>query len=363
MIGHLPAGHEPAILFLRAFRRRSLLAAALRLSFFAALANEAVRWLTVGTNSVFETSLPVFSVGLAVFALTLAITLGRWSAASAARRADRTLALKDRLVSYLDFSRRREIPEAVVRAQGAETEAALAAADLESAVPIRFAHYGAPFLLVLSILWPSFLSGSPGRPPAIFQPGSQSSLRLVDNPSLPPAEPAHLSPGGEDRKIEKTAELEGSLKSSTGEDEKVAPPLAGLDSTQEEQEPSARRTGSAPESSVERDTPPESQRVGDRLSPVVDPLYTPGVGGGAPAPELPGGSMTFPLLPETADGGGASGSPSAAGDGTGGLVVDFDSLPEKYRLIVERYFLLLAGEGSQTGRQEQHRRSRSGAGK
>ena len=161
MTGHLPAGHKPVILFLRAFRRRSLLAAALRLSFLAALANEAVRWLAVWSNSLFDTSLPVFSVGPAVFALTLAVTLGRWSTTSAARRADRTLALKDRLASYLDFSQRREIPEAVVRAQGAETETALAAADLESAVPIRFAHYEPPLLLALSIAWPNFLIGSP----------------------------------------------------------------------------------------------------------------------------------------------------------------------------------------------------------
>lgn len=342
MIGHSPAGHEPAILFLRAFRRRSLLAAALRLCFFAALANEAVRWLAVGSNFLFDTSLTVVSVGPAVFALTMAVTLIRWSTAAAARRADRALALKDRLVSYLDFSRRSEVPEAVVRAQKAETEAALAAESPKRAVPVRFVHFGAPLLLVLSLLWPSFLSGSPGAPPAIFHPGLRVSQR-PDGAPAPPPEGSHPPPHGLSGR---TGEEPGG-REEPGEvtvREKIGPPLAALDSAHEE--PQAAGNNRAPKSDVEREGPVNSNPVGDRLSSVVDPLYAPGAEGDTPAPDLPGGSMTFPLLPETAGSGGGPGSPTAAGSGAAGVVVDFDSLPEKYRIIVERYFLLLAGEGS-----------------
>jgi hypothetical protein len=335
--------------FLKAFRKRTLLRSALQLTFLATMINEAIRWLAVGARTWPGITLPVINTGPIFFLIALALTFRRWSPAQAAARADGLLDFQDRLTSFVDFARRADIPAPMVRAQAGEAAAALKGISPKQARPIHPMFYAGPLLFALSLYYPYLIPSGPVMfrvarhtiERSSFQEagtdGGAAPREKEDSPAHHPQPDIPLLPAPADAPDPPVT--------------KPAPPLPGLEASRKEDDLPPRKPAAPPKSEIDETSPLVSQRRGDRLSRVVDPVYS-AVGDEPPEkPELPGGSMVFRLLPETAGGGGINGENMAGERGPVKVVVDFATLPVEYRVIVESYFTLLGDEDSTEGRQ------------
>jgi len=326
--------------FIQTFRRRSLLVAALKLAFVAALVNEGVRWLAVAARAWLDVPAPVLQTGPFFFVVAFATTCYRWSLPTTASRADHALDFRDRLTSLVDFSRRDDIPEPIVRAQAEEVAAALKKVLPARVRPVPFVLYGGPLLLLLSFSYPYLQSSGPVR--------FGVERYLADRVSFDRSGPRDTRTHGENH----GSSLERPHRDSpvpapphqeeVSSKEKIAGPLPGLDSSQDKKERAQGKKAGPPKTDIDRSSPVESKRQGERLSKVVDPLYSAGSGNIDEPRELPDGSMVFSLLPKLTGGNRTASNISRTTD-PGRVVVDFEEIPEEYRVIVERYYVLLAG--------------------
>lgn len=331
------AKREPGA-FLALFRQRSLAREALRLSFAAVLVGEAARWLTVAINARYRLRLPVLSIAPFFLAALVLGVRSRWSPRVTAHRADRALALRDRLTSFVDFSSRSDVPAAFREAQARETAGAIAR-HLPLRVP-RLPWYLAlgPVLLVASTIYPLLSGGGPPRD------GTQVTGRhYPEAPFTDEDKPADGSPGQDKEPL---PEPPGTTGDQQADDQKKEPSTAdprlpalpeGDPRTLKEGDPARRPVTDTRQQEA---SPLQSFQQGQRLSRVVD--LRPGKPAAARA--VPRSGSTFRLFPSS-DKKGAEGRAGASGSSPGEISVDLSSVPERYRPLVERYFQLLGEEG------------------
>lgn len=347
MSGYTFSGHQSPADFLKALRKRTLLRSALRLTFLATFINEALRWLAIGARIWPGITLPIISTGPIFFLIALVLTFRRWSPARAAARADGVLNFHDRLTSFVDFARRADIPAPMARAQAGEAAAALRGISPKQARPIHPMLYTGPIIFALALYYPYLITSGPVMFRVARYPLEHTSFQDVEstgknapreNESRPVRHPPPDTP----------------LRPAPAETPAPpvivpAPPLPGLVASQNIEEPPPRKSAAPPQSEIDDTSPIVSKRRGDRLSQVVDPVYSAAWDALLEKPELPGGSMVFRLLPEAVGGVGKEGANTSGERGPVKVVVDFAAFPEEYRVIVKNYFTLLGNENSPEG--------------
>ncbi len=335
--------------FLRAFRRRSLLIVTLRLALLAAVANEAVRWASLLSNILLGTQIPFLNIGPFLLLTTALFAARKWTWAGTASAADRALRFSDRLLSWVDFSSRPELPAAVVRAQEDEVSSSLSGVRIGALLPLNPLLLGAPLLLFGSVFYPNLFKSEP------FVPNMFQTATVGPPPSPSPREAPSSAPGDQEppgihgsgtlHPAREAAEAEAGAESGTPPQAET--PVAAGDPAKEQGEGATRRPPAVLESDLE-EGPLVSKTVGSELSPVVDPLFNPSGPTADATPELPGGTISFRLIPRAASGEGGGEGNSSAEAPAGNVVINLDDVPERYRSIVMGYFALLA-EGSQGG--------------
>jgi hypothetical protein len=318
--------------YLRGFRRRSLTADLLRLALAAALVNEAYRWVVIGASRLLDLSIPFINIGPLFILVAFLPALGRWSMKNTALKADRLLDLQDRLVSYLDFSRRKDVTETFRAAQAGETVEALEPHPLKRVRPFKAALFLGPMLLAASIYYPYFLQGS-----VIWRVVRHPGTDLIHMSSRPERAPSADRPAGQtdsretatgeaDQPEQDVVETGHSRDVMIGDEDRPEADLASLMGTSELTYHITSRT------------------VDRKVSRVVPALLTgPGEKEEARrAKVVPKGSMTFRLFPsESGDGEGDGSGAFGVGPATE-VVVDYDDIPERYRELVQNYFTILA---------------------
>jgi hypothetical protein len=327
--------------FIRAFRRRSLTVSFLYLSFLASLANEGVRWLAIWANMWLGTNLPVFSVGPFFLVVAFLYTLRRSSLEAAAEGADRALDLSDRLTSFLDIAGRGDVPAPIARAQREETAAALSRIPPSHARSISVLFWAGPLLLVLSVFYPNLMT---------LMPPTFQVARYSDDARRSPVGPEQFDSPGE------LSEEDPESHPATEDEMPETPPVEETASPDRDDGPSLagpplevpgdRPAGEGPRPSTVTEEPSilESNRTGEELSRIVDPLFSPLQEDQPAVEEMPAGSMAFRLLPEAAAGGGQGGGGESAGELPARVQIDFDDIPGQYRILVKRYFDFLGEE-------------------
>jgi len=336
------ADREPPFFFLKSFRRRWLLRwFLLRGCLAAAIINEAVRWSTVVLNRWSDLDLPVLDAGPFFLLIALIVTMQRWRPDYTAARADRHLAFQDRFTSLLDFAGRSDLSREVLAAQGAEVREALAGRSPREALPLRPLFFAGPLLLLVSLAYPLFLPSSPFGLVALMRrdsgPATNRNLRSdgtldtagdaprpVQNPAgknTPAGEP------GKSRSRPAPPQQTPSADQGAGKttvDDPLVPPL-----------------GTGPRKGLIAEGPLVSERVGRKLTKVVNPLFQEGTARPARPKESAGGAIAFRLLPKSAKIG--SGEGSGSGENPDAVTLNLDAVPEAYRQLVKTYFTLLAG--------------------
>jgi hypothetical protein len=338
--------HEPAeqtvLSFVDAVRRRAFARLLLRGALFAALVNETARWLAVGAIALAGWEIPVVDLGPLFLLAVVPFAWRRMSREASAALADAALGFRDRLLSFLDFRRRADLPAAVRAAQAAEVATALAGSRPSAAVPIRARSYAGPLLLAASLAYPLLFLAAPDTTTVRvvqrmtpggggIRPGLGLKIVLLPPPP-PPGKPAQTPPdAGQKKAEEKPPETSGGGKGPAAE--------AGGETAGTQPPPSRRPP---PERKEEQESQIASQRVGAELSKVVDPVYNPASRDGAADRETPAGSLAFHLLPKASKRGASPADSSVEQVAPERVVVDFDALPERYRPLVKAYFLLLS---------------------
>lgn len=335
--------------FLARVRRRYMIAAFLALCLPAALLNEAYRWAAYGADRFFGFEIPYLNTGPYFLLAAFFLVFRRWSLPRAATFADSRLSFRDRLVSFIDFSRRDDLSPGVRLAQEAEVTRRLHTVRPASLVPLRIRHVFGPLLLAASLMYPLVFFSSSNPPPFLGPSGTWNAggpRSTSDNLPRIPAEPLDRKPG-DSGPTEKDDTVEG------GEDNlaETRGNAGGLDEVDSQRDGSSgepadpdvsKRPERPPENPFERDgnelATIVSKRTGLELSNVVDPVFASRGGSRDQDPALPGGSMSFRLIPKTAPASEASASTAIAEVPATRIDIDFTSIPERYRRIVRRYF-------------------------
>lgn len=332
--------------FIDAARRRAFARLLLHGALLAALVNEAARWLAVGAVLWAGWEIPVVDVGPLFLAALVPFAWRRMSRAASAALADAALGFRDRLLSFLDFRRRTDLPAAVRAAQAAEVAIALAGSRPSAAIPIRARAYAGPLLLLASLAYPLLFVEAPdtstvrvvqriapgGR---VIRTGPGAQFVKVPPAKQPPpgTKPGAPPPAGKPEDPQKPPEKPGTAKGP-------APAAdAGGETTRTPPPPSRRPPG---ERTDEQRAQIASQRVGAELSKVVDPVYNPNPRDRSAGRDTPAGSVAFHLVPKASKRGDAAADVSVEQVTPDRVVVDFDALPERYRPLVKAYFLLLS---------------------
>jgi hypothetical protein len=346
----VPSGQQTPAAFIRTFRRRSLLVSALRIAFLAALVNEGLRWMAVGAREWLGAPVPVLSTGPLFFLTACIFTFRRFSLTAAAARADKVLSFQDRLTSLMDFSRRRDIPRFIVHAQAGEVAAALKGVSPEKARPIPLILLAGPLLLCFSVFYPNLMNMAPYIPPVEWTlTWRQAGLQPGTSPEESSPVPAgHSIPG----KTEPESSAERTPSGTDGasppaERSRDAVSLEGASSGPGIGEGGGRehtRTGAHREGSMGPKGELFSQRVGESLSPVVNPLYSSRPVRREEREKKLEGAMSFRIFPEAAAGKDGSTGRASTESRPNRIIVNFDEIPEQYRPIVEKYFVLLGQE-------------------
>ncbi|HWR98126.1 MAG TPA: hypothetical protein VN317_06855 [Candidatus Methanoperedens sp.] len=337
--------------YLRALRRRGLAAGLLAGAGAAALLNEAVRWASVGYVALSGRQIPIVDVGPFLLLALYPLLRRRWSRAAAAREGDARGKLSDRLVSYVDFGGRADVPAPLRRAQAAETAGAIAA--VPAAVIARLSPWLAagPALLIASLLYPFVLfeetetatqvvvhrvvpRGGRQAAPAGSEPAGGAAAARGPAAGARPGQDAPPAEGAKPRAAGETAPQAREGRPPSPGDRPGSRPGA--------EAPPPRRRPGGDEHALEQPRQIDSQRVGTALAKLVDPVYNPAAGSRGAAPP-PAGSFAFRLLPKRRAAGAGAGRSAAQGEATERVTVDFDALPEQYRPLVRTYFELLAG--------------------
>lgn len=341
---------------LRRGRRRAVLRGLLAGSFLAALLNEAVRWGTVGLALALRRKMPILDAGPFFLAILPFFLLRHWDLPTVALRIDARLELRERLTSFLDFRGRADVPDELRRAQAAETARALAGPDVDAALPLRPWLAAGPVLLALSLLYPLLLPTGPNTPLV------RLARRVIPGVALRPGGPVpdDAGPPTAERAAQKqSAALQRRPNGAAGKDvagrgpEPAADAKARAQSGLAEGNPALEPKGGARKKPTPPRQPPRgearepehiaSERVGQSLARVVDPLYTAGKGSQPPAPRL-SGTFSFHILPKPARGGAGAGAGGGSTESTvpERVTLDLDTIPERYRPVVRTYFELLA---------------------
>lgn len=329
---------------LRAARGRSILAATLGTAFAAAALNETARWASVGFVALTRREIPIFDLGPLFLLAVYPLLRRRWSLAATARRADALGGLRDRLVSFVDFSGRADIPARVREAQAREAARAAGALPLATLAPLPARLAAGPLLLLASVLYPFLFLAGTGPETATVRvaqrmlPGAfrQPRAPAVFDPAAPPdgsrprdREPKGAARTGDDARPERRPEpaAKQGAQATPGEH-------AALPHPERARPPRAR-----PEARPEREQPSQivSERVGAGLAKLVDPVYDPERRAAEPAPS-PAGAFAFRLLPKKTRAGSGAGDAATETAHPERVTVDFDALPEQYRALVRAYF-------------------------
>ncbi len=356
-----PGGVE---LFLRRLRWRLAARQSLHGLLWAFLAAEVWLWGTILVNRLSGRDLPILNLGLPLAGVLLVRAVFFTRLEEAAGMADRRLGLKDRLTSYLDFTRRAEIPRDYREAQREETAAALGLKDPARALPFRYHHWlGVPLFLALMIL----TYFNPLLPPMPFvvvpgptihrrgaprgraggsatTAGPEADVARQAPPSTPPEarddRGTSVAPGGGEEE-RPTSDEEGKGETAAGaggEPDRDRNQAAAPPGNQASVEGGAGRRGK-----VSEPLHLYSETVGKSLTPVAEGAR-PGRFLAAKASlsqVLPKGRVAFDLIPRGLEGaGGTGGAGGTVGSRRepGEIIIDFDSIPEEYREFVRRYF-------------------------
>jgi hypothetical protein len=312
--------------FLSRYRGRLLLRSLLANAGVAFVLNEAVRWTSAVLEERTGAEVTIMNMGPLYLLAVWFVLARRWHPARVAAAADRRLALKDRLLSFLDFAARPAVPEALRQAQAAEAAAALAARGRGALAAVPPLLWAGPLLLLASVAYPLFLPM-----------GSTTVTYFREE-----REGGRPRPGGKDAPRDAGDAAKKGDDAAKQERRTPPPEVAGQDAAPRTpaaaNDPAARQP---PERRHARGIVPErplvSTRTGAALTKVVDPLLRETV---AERPQpAPSGTFSFRLLPRTAKGGAGEGG--QGGENPEQVVVDFDAIPEGYRALVQRYFTLL----------------------
>lgn len=336
------AGGEP-LSFLKSFRQRGLL----RWFLFpcclaAAVLNEAVRWSTVGLNLWRGLDLPVLEVGPVFVLVAMFATAHRWRPDYTAARADRQLAFQDRFTSLIDFAGRGDLSPAVRAAQGAEVGAALAGRSVRAALPLRPLLFAGPLLLLGSMLYPFFLPSSPVGLLTLVRRvnGPEKNRNLRSDGTLDMAGDA---PRPVPSARGKDAPAGNREKSVAKPDSPQGQPAANRDNgSSPDKEYYTPPRGNGPRKTRIGEGPLVSERIGSRLTRVINPLFQEDATRSAPPEQPAGGAIAFRLLPKSGTTGAGEGSGS--GENPEAVTLNLDAVPEAYRQLVKNYFTLLAGK-------------------
>lgn len=351
--------------FLRMGRRRILLRRLLWIALASALFNTALvlgMWLA---NRFFDLHLPILTPGLYIFAVFAVLTFVKIGPTQVAERLDQRMKLKDRLLTFLDFSRRVDIEPAFRTAQSDEATEATRKVNLRRGLPIHPLLWAGPLLF----LWMVVLN--------YFSPFLPTPLRLMQSlvGEFHPGGPVVSSPdaGGPEE-----ASQEADIRTPGGE---VEPPADVSETASREQTAAGGGRGKKPLHEIDENgerphfgnedgkLPPEdlaeqfrstggiparfgepsmlfSETVGKELSAVEE--------GASPesrqkvSPDTlppPQGKISFNLIPASAQEGGEKKGERLQ------ITVDFDTVPAQYREYVRRYFgrLQRHGGGGESG--------------
>lgn len=335
--------------FLRAVGRRAATSDILVAAGAAAVINEVFRWGTIGVLVAMRRVTPTLDVGPIIFAVLAVAAIRRWGPMAAARRSDMQLGLSDRLTSFLDFKGRDDVPGEMRGAQARETERALDGVRPASVVPIRFWLAAGPLLLAASLIYPTFL----------FTETETTTMRLLNR--IGPASDL----GGGEQPVAGIPD-QGQRPETARED--TGPPQPGSEVTPDKREAALTQAEPGPASAAkpvdgprgegplpapqdemaDRRSPDHgnavepgqlvSERVGQALVRVVDPVYRPE--GEKAQPPGATGSVSINLVPQSRPG--RKGNTPGEGPAAERVTVDLDALPEEYRPLVKTYFELLA---------------------
>jgi len=337
------ACREPPFSFLKSFRRRWLLRWFLYPGCLAAaVLNEAVRWSTVGLNLWLGLDLPVLEAGPFFLLVALFVTVQRWRPDYTAARADRHLAFQDRFTSLLDFAGRSDLSREVLAAQSAEVREALAGRSPREALPLRPLFFAGPLLLLVSLAYPLFVPSSPFGMVALMRrvsgPATNRNLRSNRTPDTAgDARRPVQNPAGENT----PAGDPGKSPSRPDPSQQTPPADQGAGKTAVD-DPLVPPNGTGPRKGMIAEGPLVSERIGRKLTKVVNPLFQEGTARPAPPEESAGGAIAFRLLPKSAKTG--SGEGSGSGENPDAVTLNLDAVPEAYRQLVKTYFTLLAGK-------------------
>jgi hypothetical protein len=326
---------------LRDFRRRNLWRAALRLSFAAALCNEAYRWGSIFVGAWLDIAFPQVNVGPYFLAAGFLLARRRWSPEYTAARADDVDRFLNRYVSFLDFAHRPEVAAAFRDAQARESVQALAGAPPWGRHPARTVLLAGPVLLAVSMTYP-MLAITPIGAPSLRGPGGGGRYRLTDGPGGTSLPPSHLETREEESRSAKKSDP-GPPRTESGPERQDPPRPADV----AEKRPAGPGDKPAPTgaASSEAELVPATQRVTAREPRIVDPVFTPGEETRGKATPQIRGSVNYRLLPANRDRAtdrGSAGKGTAGEAGRGSLVIDYDRVPEEYRALVRSYFDRLA---------------------
>ena len=335
---------------LRAFRRRNLWRSGLGLCFAAALCNEVYRWGSIIVGSWLGIAFPHVNVGPFFLATAFLLVRRRWTPEYTASRADAAGRFLDRFVSYREFSRRPHLAAAFREAQARETVRALAEAPPWGPHPARSLLLAGPILLAASVIYP-MLAITPLTVISPQGPGGEDGFRTdAGSPGegLPPSHVAKsvksdqqtAQPNPDPRQPDREGPREEARRSP-------APATPGQPPARHDDKPSNPAAASSEVALV-----PKTELVTAQEPKIVDPVFSPTEEAGAqPKPKIKG-SIGYRLLPLNRGGGrgGAAGAGVTADEaGRRALVINYDLVPEEYRLLVRDYFDQLARAGAVPG--------------
>ena len=339
--------------FLRRAARRLLLRRLLTAAAAGAAANVLLYGLVRGLNGVLAASLYPIDIGLPLFGVLAIRALWRGRGRFTAGDADRELGLKDRLVSFLDFSRRLDLDQRLCAAQAWETTTRIGTIDLRRGLKIHVLLWGllppAVIVLMFSSIDPwisRMLRTSPGthRITEVVDHGDAVAPGAGERPEAPTAA---KEPGSDRDVAGKTGPKDPDPEKPATDSVQAARNRERVTSTAQPPEtgPAPRGEHVAAPGLLEEPAQLYSETVGERLTPVAADATNRERSREAPPATAWRGNVSFRLAPQDLPGG-----PGRGGEGGGRtpgleITIDFNRVPPAYRDYVRRYFERLQAEG------------------